>query len=147
MYLHQTWRRDGVAAWEELVQFCKNQDKGAGVSFITVAYAQNKAWNVRTPLLTQTLGFIKTNLTGKFAYFHANSDPCVRTFWRRESGKADVRWWTEARLLIQFIIYIITNSLVLLARHICLKIYYNLQQITFRFHLTAELRSRVINRF
>ena len=97
--------------------------QSSGVSFITVAYAQNEAWNVRTPLLTQTLGFIKTNLTGKFAYFHANSDPCVRTFWRRESGDAVARWWIEARLLIQFIIYIITNSLVLLARHICLKIY------------------------
>ena len=112
--------------WERRCCSTDRRHRGAGrpgVSFITVAYAQNEAWNVRTPLLTQTLAFIKTNLTGKFAYFHANSDPCVRTFGRRESGEADVRWWTEARLLIHFIIYIITNSLVLLARHICLKIY------------------------
>ena len=73
-----------------------------GVSLITIAYAQNGAWSVRTPLLTQTLGFIKTN--------HAKSDPCVQTFWRRKSDGGDVRWWTEASLLIHFNIYIKTNS-------------------------------------
>ena len=36
--------------------------------------------------------------------------PWVRTWWRRGRGEAAWRWWTEARLLIHFIIYIKTNS-------------------------------------
>ncbi len=31
------------------------------------------------PLSTQKVGFIKTNLMGKFAHLHTNSDPCVQT--------------------------------------------------------------------
>ena len=78
-----------------------------------------RAWDVRTPLLTQTLGFIKTNLTGKFAYFHANSDPCVWTLWRRGSGDADVRWWTEADHWSTSSFTLKPTALVVLAPHIC----------------------------
>ena len=69
------------------------------------------------------VGIYKNKLDGKICVFPRKLWPMRTNVWRQESGKADVRWWTEARLLIQIIIYIITNSLVLLARHICLKIY------------------------
>ena len=74
---------------------------GPGVSFITVACAQNGAWNVRTPLPMQKLWSIKTNLTGECA------QP-VRKLWPmrthimetlRETGDADgeVVNWSQTR--------------------------------------------------
>ncbi len=70
-------KHSGTSSHYWLEQACLTS---AGLSFITVAYAQNLPWKRRTPLPTQTAQFIKTNLTVKFAHLHANSDPSVRIF-------------------------------------------------------------------
>ncbi len=55
-----------------------------GASFITVAQAQNLPWKRRTPLPTQKVGFIKTNLAGKFPHLHANWPMRTNCFSRSE---------------------------------------------------------------
>ena len=69
-----------------------------GASFVTVAYASLIPHFVRTPHLTQMLERMST-----LPLTHA-----VRTFWRRESGDANVRCW----FMIHFIINIETNSVI-----------------------------------
>ena len=46
--------------------------------------------------LTAWLQSVNMSNQGPHLDFPANSDPCVRTCWRRENDAADVRKWTEA---------------------------------------------------
>lgn len=78
-----------IKVWELQAIHCR-------ASFIKLAFAQNVAENMRTPVPAQKVGFIKKNLTWKYAHLHANSDPCVRTFWRQSSlATLMVSWGTD----------------------------------------------------
>ena len=67
-----------------------------GRSVVMVWSTQNRAWKMGLPLLTETFGFIKTNLTGECVHLYTNSDPSVPTFWRRVDDDTDVSCWIEA---------------------------------------------------